>query len=262
MAVAVFMKMVRIGITRAFGLRSEKRIAEAEPLRENNPMLKFKKSIFGISLLLILSSSCIIKKKSIIIEPEERYFTLEGYVKNLALIQMNDFFPLSIGSRWVYTYHLNQNHLNYVSRTSGQLTWEVTSYTENKYEICYYLKGYKWFCEGCNSIPAGMDSTFVDEKYCPYNILINSTASNYFIDFTNLPGFYDSRDWLNINIVRYHSPAEGDTLYLSSGEYPKQMNSFKAKYVKNIGLVSLEYFGTSYHTTDRVEYKLMEHSIK
>ena len=166
-----------------------------------------------------------------------------------------DFFPIAPGNYWKYDHYYKvlseRSHFLII----GQMKWEMTFEGETFY-IREEQAGVRYSSEG---IFSWEDESYNDTTY------IDDIVELFKVDCTDKVTFYKERwsrwttTWMDNRINRFQSPTIGDTLHIDV--VPKYDLYYKADYVKNIGLVSFDWCGSTYHACVNEKANLIEYHI-
>jgi hypothetical protein len=166
-----------------------------------------------------------------------------------------NFFPVAHGNYWKYDYYYKRLSQVTHSLFIGQMKWEMVFEGENVY-IREEQNGLSYFAEGDFSWE---DETYTDTTY------IENRVEIFQVDCLDKVTFYRdlwsryTTTWMNNRINRLQSPTIGDTIHIDVK--PKNDLHYKADYVKNIGLVSFDWCGGTYHAFVNEKANLIEYHI-
>jgi hypothetical protein len=180
------------------------------------------------------------------------------------LVKKVDFFPVAAGNYWKFDYYYNIHTMVSQGKFIGQITWRMIS-EEGKWYIQEEQNGVEYFGEGRSDWDKEIysDTTYINNRiyncsfFCSPKVIISrpqwrSSMGN------NKPTPID------IRIYRFQSPTIGDTLHIDIKDYfPNYSDDvyYKADYVKNIGLVSWDWYGPVYHAVIKERGNLIEYHI-
>ena len=206
-----------------------------------------REGVDNIYLFRVFHQTCDSLKETVIMRSDT--------TKDFFLVKKVDFFPVAPGNYWKYDYYYYIETMVSYGFFAGQITWEMI-FEEEKIFIIETQNGIEYYTE--------RDTTYVNNRVIKCSFL---SSPKVIISRPNWSGGYGgSSAPKDFRIYRFQSPTIGDTLHINiklKDYFPNYSEDwyYKADYVKNIGLVSWDWYGPVYHAHIKERAKLIEYHI-
>jgi hypothetical protein len=206
-----------------------------------------REGVDNVYLFKVFHETCDSLKETVIMRSDTTH--------NFFLVKKVDFFPVAPGNYWKYDYYYYIKPTEFYGFFIGQITWEMIL-EEGKIFIIETQNGFEFFSD--------QDTTYVDNRVIKCSFLSSPKV------YISRPHWIRDPDGtrapIDFSIYRFQSPTIGDTLHINiklKDYHPNYIDDYhyKADFVKNIGLVSWDWYGPVYHAVIKERANLIEYHI-
>ena len=171
------------------------------------------------------------------------------------MVKKVDFFPVAPGNYWKYDYYYYIKTTESYGFFIGQITWEMI-FEDGKMYIRETQNGIEYDTE--------RDTTYVDNRIFNCSFL---TSPKVYISRPHWSRDPDgTKPPIDFSTYRFQSPTIGDTIHINiklKDYHPNYIDDYhyRADFVKNIGIVSWDWYGPVYHAVIKERANLIEYHI-
>lgn len=206
-----------------------------------------REGVDNIYLFRVFHETCDSLKETVIMRSDTTH--------DFFLVKKVDFFPVAPGNFWKYDYHYEIKTMVSNGFFTGQITWEMI-FEDEKIFIIETQNGIEYRSE--------YDTTYVDNRAFKCSFL---SSPKVYISRPNWSRDPDgTKPPIDFSIYRFQSPTIGDTLHINiklKDYHPNYIDDYhyKADFIKNIGLLSWDWYGPVYHAVIKERGNLIEYHI-
>jgi hypothetical protein len=202
-----------------------------------------REGVDNVYLFRVFHETCDSLKETVIMRSDTTH--------DFFMVKKVDFFPVAPGNYWKYDYYFEIKTMVSYGFFAGQITWEMI-FEEGEVYIRETQNGIEYNTE------TERDTVYINNRIvnCSFlsspRVYISRPYWNGYPEGSSAPMDYNRID-------RFQSPTIGDTLHIN-----KKLNYdqyYKADFVKNIGLVSWDWYGPVYHAVIKEKANLIEYHI-